>query len=766
MATNSKDLQEWEGQLFDNPQVGFLIVDEKRIIWNVNQTLCDLFGYAQPSEIIGQSAEILHISTNTYLQFGKHIFDKTINQEPISVRFQFKKRDGSHIWTRVSGHPDKQQNLVLWTVVDITEQVRDEERLRQSETKFRLLAEHTHDCEYWVNLKGQYQYVSPACEQITGYRPEELIARPELIFEMIRPDFAEQYREHTDQKHIIDPQPCSMELPIITKEGEERWLEHRCYPMFDDGHRVIGRRGSNRNITKRKLAEKQLQNSETTLKSILHAAPVGVGLLKNRVFQWCSDNLLKMLDYFIAELMGQNSRILYENEQEYLRVGRDKYQKIERSGIGAVETRWKRKDGILIDVWLSSSPLDPRDLSKGVIFTAEDITLKKKAEQQQKELEAHLHQAQKMEAIGTLAGGIAHDFNNMLSAIIGFSEIAKMQLPSDSQAIIDIDEAIKASKHAADLVKQILTFSRKDSEAEEIIQLHLIVKDSLKMLRSSLPTTITIVEEIDSGCGQIKASVTRLHQLIMNLCTNAAHALPDEKGTITVGLQRQEVVAADITEPDIEPGAFLVLSITDDGQGMYEETLQRIFEPYFTTKEVDRGTGLGLAVVHGIVQDLHGFIRVESALGKGSTFKIYLPVAQEQAPTEPEEIDTTELPTGSERVLVVDDEASILAVNRRMLEQLGYHVTTASSGEDALALFEGNSETFDMVITDQTMLKMTGAELAAELLKLRPKLPLILCTGYSVQFSEDEAKQIGIRAFCMKPLSLKELAQITRKVLA
>jgi len=381
-----------------------------------------------------------------------------------------------------------------------------------------------------------------------------------------------------------------------------------------------------------------------------------------------------------------------------------------------------------------------------------------------KKLEAQLQQAQKMEAIGTLAGGIAHDFNNILSAINGFTELAYLNVKKGSTTKKYLADALEGSRRAKDLVKQILAFSRQSETEKKPIDVVPIVKEALKFMRSSLPSTIEINKQIAAKHGIILGDPVQVHQILINLCTNAGHAMQDNGGILEVAVTEIEINQdASKIQPDVEPGFYLKISIRDTGCGMKPEVLERIFDPYFTTKRHGEGTGLGLSVVHGIIKSLEGSVRVESNPGSGSTFDIFLPII-EMSPVEEVEAVGPIL-TGRERILCVDDEPSVLNMCKQMLNYLGYQVETKTSSLEALELFREQPERFDLIMTDMTMPQMTGDRLTAEIMKIRPDMPVILCTGFSHKMTEKKAKQHGIKAFLMKPLVLRDLASIVRKVL-
>ncbi len=378
--------------------------------------------------------------------------------------------------------------------------------------------------------------------------------------------------------------------------------------------------------------------------------------------------------------------------------------------------------------------------------------------------EQQLRQAQKMEAIGALAGGIAHDFNNILFPLIGFAEMLQNEISQDSKLRDFTDEILNAALRAKELVKQILTFSRETEKEIRPLQIQLILKEVIKLARSTLPASIHIHQRIDNQCGLVSVDPTHIHQIAMNLITNALHAMEDSGGTLTVALREITCSPHDRPSPLLEPGEYVLLSIADTGCGMSPAVMERIFDPYFTTKPKDKGTGLGLSVVHGIVKSYNGDITVRSEKGQGTVFNIYLPRdPQARKPDDPE--TPSEIPRGSERILLVDDEKPILKMEKQMLESLGYSVEAAAGGGEALAVFAADPSAFDLVITDMTMPDMTGADLARKLLDLRPDLPIILCTGFSEKISPETAFAMGIKGFLTKPAVRSELGILIRKII-
>ncbi len=420
------------------------------------------------------------------------------------------------------------------------------------------------------------------------------------------------------------------------------------------------------------------------------------------------------------------------------------------------QVKYYRPDGSFRVARLNVVGLDKNK----VIGIARDIT-------NELAMEESLRQSQKMEAIGTLAGGIAHDFNNILAAILGYTELAQESLSIDSSVSPHLNQVMTAGMRAKALVNQILAFSRKTEGDLKPVQIHLIVNEALKLLRSSIPTTIEIREDIDPLSGIVLSDATQIHQIAMNLCTNAYHSMRPEGGVMTVTMRPIEVEENDFTTKSfgLTTGSYVELVVRDTGIGMSQETIKNIFDPYFTTKNKGEGTGLGLAVVHGIVQSHGGHITVYSEPGKGTTFRVYMPRILSDVASEDIK-DLASYPTGTERALIVDDEKVLVDMTKHVLISLGYTVTGVTNSSVALQMFQQAPDDFDFIITDMNMPEMDGSQLTEKICEIRPDFPIILCTGFSDSMDEEKAAILGIKKFLTKPVPIQELASAVREVLS
>jgi len=461
------------------------------------------------------------------------------------------------------------------------------------------------------------------------------------------------------------------------------------------------------------------------------------------------------------ELLGSIHRILPQTAQSVLKTELVAMAQAGRFEIECINRTLKGNDRHLLIK--SSIPPGYEDSWERVFISVYDLTERIEAEKEKKDLGRQLRQAQKMEAVGTLAGGIAHDFNNILSAVIGFTEMAMEDAPPDTALTYNMEQVLQAGLRAKHLVQQILAFSRQSEHEMKPVQLDRIIKEACALLRASLPTTIDIRMDIQTDAF-IMGDPTQMHQVLMNFGTNAGHAMRDRGGRLVVILR--EATIEELREkglPRMDAEAYLQLVVQDTGQGIPPTIMDRIFDPFFTTKEHTEGTGMGLSVAHGIIKSHGGLIDVESQVGRGTTFHIYLPKIMPRAKAH--QHSALPLPSGTERVLLVDDETMLVDMGRQVLTRLGYQVTACTSSVEALQHFQNDPAAFDLVITDMTMPHLTGKELATALLKIKPALPIILCTGFSETITEETAKRIGIKAFILKPIVMSDLAETMRKVL-
>lgn len=514
-------------------------------------------------------------------------------------------------------------------------------------------------------------------------------------------------------------------------------------------------------ITDLKQAEQSLHESERRFREILENADfIAVMLDTQGNITFCNDFLLELTSWKREEVLGRSwfdHFVPVEARQEVESVFS---RTIMTSTFPThyendIQTRQGKRHSIY---WNNTILRDDQGRVIGTTSIGEDVT-------ERKRLESQLRQAQKMEAIGTMAGGIAHDFNNILGAIMGYAEMALYDAPPGALLHSNLKEVLAAADRAKELVKQILTFSRQSEQQRRPSQILLLVEEALKLIRASLPATITIQGNLTTALrSMVLADPTQIHQVLMNLCANAAHAMREAGGVLDVGLEDVDldpITAASCAE--LKPGPYVRLTVSDTGQGIDRGIMERIFEPFFTTRGPREGTGMGLAVVHGIVKSHGGAITVYSEPGQGSTFHIYLPRLEGSAAGQVEEPVT--ISAGQGRILLVDDEETLVDIGQQMLEHLGYEVVGRTSSIEALAVFRAHPEHFDLVITDFSMPQMTGVDLVREMVSIRPDIPVILCSGFSEMISDEQAKTLGIRAFVMKPLSIQDLAEVARKVL-
>ena len=500
---------------------------------------------------------------------------------------------------------------------------------------------------------------------------------------------------------------------------------------------VFFRRSLRNNLLDQQKAETALSESETRYRTTFDSIPDSVTItrVKDGRYFYVNDGFCQITGYSRDEVIGKNPGEI--NLYWDLEARGKMMDTLKEDGeLVNYPMKFRRRDGTPFDSLFSAKPLKI-DNEDCLVALAKDISEIKSSEMEKEALKAELRQAQKMEAIGTLAGGIAHDFNNILGAIIGYSELVLMKMGNDNPVSKDQEKVLEAAFRAKELVQQILTFSRREKQERKPLRVGPLINEATKFLMASLPSTIEIKADIEGNQGMILADPTQIHQVMMNLCTNAADSMRETGGVLSIDLKTVEMDDRQAMEyPKIEPGKYMLLSVRDTGMGIDQEIIERIFEPFFTTKEKAKGTGMGLAVVHGIVRGHGGAIKVISEPGKGASFNLVFPCYEGEEAVVDDRPEA--LPSGSETILLVDDEEMLVDLGSQMLGGLGYDVRARTSPIEALAEFRDNPELFDLVITDMTMPAMTGAALAREIMAIKPGIPVILYTGYSESISEEE----------------------------
>jgi PAS domain S-box-containing protein len=670
-----------------------------------------------------------------------------------TVEYRIIDKSGNIRWMRDLAKPvwDQKNNRlkqIFGAVQEVTESKEASMALQVSEERWKSVTHNTPNFVTILNTDHNIEYIN---HPVPGLRLSEVVGKP--VYDFIHPKYHEIAREKIE--HVFATrESCRFESEANGPDGTIAYYDNQLGPVIVTGE-IVAVSIFGMDITQRKRTINALQNSESKYRLLVENANDAILIIQDERVKFFNPVALQLTGYSSKEFQDMSFKEFIHPDDRANVV--DRYRKriqgdetastyncrlISKSKetiwaqVNAVRTLWEHKEATLTFF---------RDIS------------------QLKQAESRLQHTERMESLGTLAGGIAHDFNNILSAIIGYTELSLINATQGTSLEKNLQEVYKAGTRARDLVKQILAFARQTDEEQKPIQVNVIAKEVLKLIRSTIPTTIDVKENIASH-SVIRGNPSQVHQLFMNLCTNAAQAMQDTGGILTVDLTDIDLGhQPPLALSDLKTGKYIRITVSDTGPGIAPDIIDLIFNPYFTTKELGEGTGMGLALTHSIAESYGGKVTVESRLGKGAVFSIYLPVIS----AEGDQQSTLEevLPIGDENILFVDDEKHITEIGRQIMEKLGYKVTVRTSSVEALELFRSKPDEFDLVITDMTMPNMTGDLLAAAIIHIRPKIPIILCTGYSKNISADSAAKIGIKAFIYKPIVKIELATVVRKIL-
>ncbi|MEZ4525011.1 MAG: PAS domain S-box protein [Desulfobacterales bacterium] len=665
--------------------------------------------------------------------------------------FENYSRELNKYYAVTAYRPEPGRFATIFT--DITDRKRAEKALRKSESALIKAQQIGKIGSWWYDPAAQMPKWTEEMFRIFGLDPSSGEPSFREHRKILHPDDWELFHRSVITS-VREGIGYDIELRVIRPDGEIRYVNARCEVIKNEKGMVTQLAGTTQDITERKLAEMELNK----LAEAVGQASEGIVITKtDGCIIYANPAFFQITGYTREEIMGSNPRILKSGKQNAAF-----YQEMWETILSG--RRWsgrlinKRRDSTVFTAECSISPVKDQDgRIVNFVWITRDIS-------REVELEKRVAQAQKMEAIGALAGGIAHDFNNILFPIMGFSEMLLEDIPPENPAHDNIKQILTAAARARDLVKQILAFSRQSDPQKMPMRLQPVLKEVLKLSRATIPTNIELTSNIEKNCGMISADPVQVHQIAMNLITNAYHAVEEKGGSIHLELREREFGDDDLPGPMMQAGRYVCLSVSDTGTGIDKAILSKIFEPYFTTKAMGKGTGMGLSVVHGIVREYGGDIRVYSEKGKGSAFHVYLPLL-ENAGEGKKALEIREYPTGSERILLVDDEEQIVRMVQIILERLGYRISAHLRSPEALARFKEDPRNFDLVVTDMSMPEMTGEQLAAEVMRIRPDIPLILCTGFSEKINPEKAAAMGIRGFVMKPVVTGELAEMVRKVL-
>lgn len=693
--------------------------------------------------------------------------------ENYTVEFRFKTKSGCWMWILDQGEiteRDKDGKPTRFTGlhIDISQSKKVQRAFEQERAFSTSLIDTAQMIVLILDADGKIRRINPYMEELTGYKEAEVKGKD--WFDTFLPSADNAAIRDVFRKAVDDIEVRGKINPIVSRDGRELLIEWYNKTLKDIDGNIFGILSIGVDITERKKAEEQLiltVEREKELADIVRKSPLAIayGSVDGKLAN-CNDAFSRLTGYSLLELQQikwndvLTPHSWLASEDDFLSQLSPTKTSIQ------YEKEYIRKDGSIVPIELTvTAKFDSAGKAVNYIGFIADISVRKCAEAAQRNLEEQLQQKHKMEAVGYMAGGMAHNFNNNLSIILGNIELAQMKEPDNSEIVSLLNNAKIGVLRSRDLVKKIMSYSRKGSMCKQAVNLAEVIDETLSLLQSTLPSSVDLNFAVKSEGVRVvvNADPSQLQEVLINLCNNAVHAMA-EKGALEISLENVELKAVDIpAQFEAFPGCYAKLSVQDNGCGIDAEVLDKIFDPFFTTKEEYEGAGMGLATVQGIVAQHGGIIEVASVVGQGTIFDLYFPLVDQEATSEKK--GKTALVTGIEKILFVDDDPLLANLWEQLLSESGYQVTTMTDSVEALKLFRANAEHFDLVITDQTMPDLTGEELILEVKKIRPAMPTILSTGYSSKIDEKRSKELGISAFCMKPLDLPELLQIVRRVL-
>jgi PAS domain S-box-containing protein len=738
--------------LYDFSPVGYLTLDKSGLILKANLTISGMLGVER--SLLIKKPFSSYISPAFQGAFREHRRQVLQGQKKHSCELMLEKNSAKPFFVSLESLPVETGDgrNILSVVSDIEVRKRAEDALRIISAYNRNLIEASPDPLVAIDHNGKISDVNVATERVTGYS-RDIIVGSDFSDYFADPEKARASYQLAFREGVVN----DYELEIRHADGHFTPVLYNASVYKDETGKVIGVFAVARDISERRRIEKALVESEERYRTAIENASDGIALVKGEKHVYVNRRFTEMFGHDDpSEIIGKPLALTVHPDDVERVLEINRMRQMGETVPFRYEFKGIKKDGTQRLIEVSAARTHYRGEPVSLAYLR-DIT-------DYKSLEEQLRQSQKMEAIGTLAGGIAHDFNNILAGIIGFTELAMEDIPPDNPVYHYMERVLKGGYRGRDLVRQILAFSRHSDHEKKPIALSHVVEEAVKLLRPAFPSSIEIQMRLHGNRDTILADPVQMHQVVLNLCTNAAHAMRDTGGVleITIGDEDFSELEA-IRSPDLSPGAYVRLSVSDQGCGITPDVINKIFDPFFTTKAPGEGTGMGLSVVHGIARNHGGHVTVNSELGKGSTFHVYLPRTEAVAAADAE--SPRQISGGNECILFVDDEEQLVELNLQRLRDLGYMVVATTSSVEALKAFAAEPDRFDLVIVDYTMPHMTGIDLATKLLEIRPDIRIILSSGFNEQIGPEMIKQTGIKAFIAKTAGKRELAKLIRQVL-